>query len=54
MQACGCVNEEGLSFNRLLVPVNLVPKLQGIRAKEDADLGVIQGTQTAPQNEAGA
>lgn len=52
MQACGRAYEEGLSFNSLLVTVNLVPELQGMRAKEDADLGLMQGTQTAFQEEA--
>lgn len=48
MQALGWANEERLSFNSPSVPVNLVPELQGVRAKEDVDLGVTQGTQTAP------
>lgn len=54
MQPCGWAYEEALSFNSLLAPVNLVPELQGVRAEEDADLGVMQGTKTVPWNEAGA
>lgn len=52
MQACHRAYEEGLGFNSLLVTMNLVPELQGVRAKEDTDLGLMQGTQTAFQKEA--
>lgn len=52
MQACGRAYEEGLSFNSLLVTMNLLPELQGVTAKEDANLGLMQGTQTAFQKEA--
>lgn len=52
MQACGRAYEDGLSFDCLLVTTNLVPELQGVRAKEDADLGLMQGIQIAFQREA--
>lgn len=52
MQACHRAYEEVLGFNSLLVTINLVPELQGVRAKEDTDLGLMQGTQTAFQKEA--
>lgn len=52
VQARGRAYEEGLSFNSLLLTMNLKPELQGVRAKEDAHLGLMQGTQTAFQKEA--
>lgn len=52
MQACDRAYEGGLGFNSLLVTMKLVPQLQGARAKEDADLGLMQDTQTAFQKEA--
>lgn len=52
MQACGQAYEEGLSFNSLLLTMNLKRELQGVRAKEDAHLGLMQGTQIAFQKEA--
>lgn len=53
LQACGWMYEDRLSFNSLLVPVNLVPELQSGRAKEDAGLRVAQETQTVPWNKTG-
>lgn len=52
MQARGRAYEEGLSFNSLLLTMNLKRELQGVRAKEDAHLGLMQGTQIAFQKEA--
>lgn len=40
MQACGRAYEDGLSFDCVLVTTNLVLELQGVRAKEDADLSL--------------
>lgn len=52
MQARSRAYEDGLSFSSLLVTLNLVPEPQGVRAKEDADLELMQGTQAAFQKEA--